>query len=72
MTTPELLIDTPDPEIAQVTVSLADTEPSAVTPSLTALTMLLVIVGGASIETLPLPLVTAVPGFPEVSLKAIL
>ena len=38
--TPELLIDTPEPEIDQVTVSSAVTEPSAVAPSLIELTTL--------------------------------
>tara|TARA_B110000261_G_scaffold15932_1_gene15951 strand:- start:66 stop:443 length:378 start_codon:yes stop_codon:yes gene_type:complete len=45
VTAPELLIDTPDPETDQDTVSFDETEPSAVAPSLTELTILLVMVG---------------------------
>ena len=64
--TPELLIDTPEPEIDQVTVSSAVTEPSAVAPSLIELTTLLVVITGAfssvsTTETVSVAVLVALP-----------
>ena len=51
VTAPELLIDTPEPVMDQVTASLEDIEPSAVSPSLTELTTPLVMVGAVASTT---------------------
>ena len=71
--TPELLIDTPEPEIDQVTVSSAVTEPSAVAPSLIELTTLLVVITGAfsSVSTTETVSVAVLVALPSLSVAVI-